>query len=827
MGVVYLAEQDEPVQRVVAIKVLRAGSHTDEIVARFESERQALALMDHPNITRVYDAGVTEAGLPYFVMERVTGVPITEYSASRQLGTEDRLRLIVQVCRAVQHAHQKGIIHRDIKPSNVLVAEVDGEPLCKVIDFGIAKAITPSAESVRLTMTGMVVGTPAYMSPEQFMSDGADIDTRTDIYSLGIMLYELISGALPFDPEASSGWRSLMAKRASGEIPPPSEQYAALELTRQQSLALERSTDLHGLRRALAGDLDSIVLKALEHDRELRYSSASALASDLEHYLANEPVSARPTSATYRIRKFVRRHRAGVAFSTTLIVTLVTVAIGATVQARRLAVARASAVARQSQAEKLISFMLLDLRKRLEPIGKLDLLDEVGNRALDYFTAVPESELTDEEQHARSKAFSQIGDVRLTQGKLPEAARLMQASIRAIAPVAARDSLNPKWQIRLADSHFDAGQVEWQRGNIDAAVAHFEPMLRISDRLLSHFPDSLAFRAEVAYALNNVGQARERKGDARAALASYKTAQGILDAIVSRDTTNVDWLTALAVVHNAAGVAERKLGDLDAALRDHQQELAVKERILRRDTTNVDKRRLVAIAHTYLSDIRLWRGDAADALTEVTAANAIYSALVKRDSTNVMWSTGLVNNQQRIGQVLLERGDAVGALRLLDQATSGLTRLLPANASNAGLQRTEATTITTRARALVRVGRASEATGTIASGIAAGEAALAKRPGDLERRKLLADSYLAQGDLLALTPKAGGATTAWARALVLVDSLARSTKETDYLVLQAGAMLRLGGSTDAKAVIDELTRRGYRRPSFVELARVKGIGRTE
>ena len=269
-------------------------------------------------------------------------------------------------------------------------------------------------------------------------------------------------------------------------------------------------------------------------------------------------------------------------------------------QARRLAVARATAVARQGQAEKLISFMLGDLRNRLQPIGKLDILDQVGARALEYFTAVPESQLTDDEQLARSEALAQFGDVRLTQGKLPEAARLMQASIRLVAPLAARDSLNPRWQLRLAHSHFSAGQVEWQRGNVDAAVAHFEPMVRISERLIAHYPDSLSFRAEVAYALNNIGQARETKGDTRAALASYKSALSMLDAFASRDTMNVEWIITRAVLHNACGVAERKLGDLEAAFRDHQEELAIKERLLLRDAGNGDWQRLVAIARTYL-----------------------------------------------------------------------------------------------------------------------------------------------------------------------------------------------------------------------------------
>ncbi len=822
MGVVYLAEQDEPVHREVAVKVLRAGTHTNEIVARFESERHALALMDHPNITRVYDAGVTDDGLPYFVMERVVGVPITEYATSHRLSTDDRVRLLIQVCRAIQHAHQKGIIHRDVKPSNILVAEVDGQPLCKVIDFGIAKAILSSHGDLRLTATGMIVGTPAYMSPEQFMSDGQDIDTRSDIFSLGIVLYELLAGVLPFDPDLNSGWRSIMAKRSSGDVPPPSLQYAALEMQRRADLALERSTDPEALRRIISGDLDSIVLKSLESDRELRYSTVSAFAADLEHYLRNEPVSAHQISAVYRLRKFARRHRAAVAFTTVLALLLVIMAVGATVQARRLAIANATARARQAQAEQLIGFMIGDLSDRLQPIGKLDLLDEVGKKALAYFEAVPESELSDVELWRRSMAFQQFGNVRLTQGKLPEASQLMQRAIAVSVPLAARDSLNSRWQLALAHAHYNAGAVEWQRGNVDGALGHFEPFVRISDRLMSHYRDSLSFRAEVAYALNNIGQAHEAKGDVPGALERYRAALGILDSIVPRDTMKWEWMLTLGVVHNAAGVAERKLGDLDRAFVDHSAELAVKQRLLRRDPENRDWQRAFAIARTYLSDMWLWQGNAGAALAELDSAHAIYAALVAHDTTNVTWRSGLANNEQRIGDVLLERGDAAGALRMLDDASRQLTVLMPKNAGNTSVQRTEAMTRNSRARALMRLGRTGEASTLIARTIQEGEATIAAKPGDLSRRRILADSYLVQGDLLS-QPGSSGGTTAWARALVLVDSLARASKETEYLSIQAGSMLRLGGSADAKPVVDELMKRGFKKPSFVELARTKGF----
>jgi tetratricopeptide (TPR) repeat protein/predicted Ser/Thr protein kinase len=822
MGIVYLAEQSEPVHREVALKVLRAGDHTREIVARFESERQALALMEHPNITRVYDAGATADGLPYFVMERVSGAPITDYAAEHRLTTRQRVRLIVQVCRAVQHAHQKGIIHRDIKPSNVLVMESDGEPVCKIIDFGIAKATAPRPGWAKLTGTGMVIGTPAYMSPEQFDGDGVDIDTRSDIYSIGVLLYELIAGVLPFGT-VQSGRRSLSGGQLTGDVPAPSRQYAALEQSKRKALASERRSDPGALRRTMAGDLDCIILKALETDRDQRYATSNALALDLERYLTDEPVAARAATATYRAQKFARRHRAGVAFAATLIVLLAAVAVGASVQARRLAVANATVRARQAQAEELIDFMLGDLRDRLEPIGKLGLLDAVGAKALGYFAAVPAAELSEDEQFRHAQAVQQLGNVRRVQGKLPEAAMLMRQSIALIAPLVARDSQNPKWQLGLAHNHFYAGNVEWERGNVDSALAHFLPLVQVSDRLIAQYPDSLSYRAEVAYALNNIGFAREAKGDASAGLASYQAALAIMTPLVRRDTANTSWRSTLASFHNASGVARRKVGDLAGALRDHQEELAIKEALTKRDTANREWQRSVAVAHFYLSDIRLWTGDANNALSEARAARDILTSLVAHDSTNVAWRIGLAAAYRRMGVALLEGNNAPGAVRALDTASATLGRLPPSVAANTAFQREGTAIGAARARALFQSGRASEALPRIEQVIAAGEAAIAKTPGDLTQRKLVADSYLVLGEVLNRPGDASGATTAWARALVMVDSLARAAKETDVLALQATAMLRLRGNSEARPVVDELLRRGYRRPSFVALTRASGV----
>ena len=356
MGEVWRAEQTAPFHRTVALKLIKAGMDTRAVVARFESERQALALMEHPNIAKVFDAGATPEGRPYFVMEYVPGLSITSYCDKHRLSIRDRLLLFTQVCEGVQHAHQKAIIHRDLKPSNVLVSEVDQKPVPKIIDFGLAKATGPRlSQATMYTEAGGVVGTPDYMSPEQASSE-RNIDTRTDVYSLGVILYELLVGMLPFSSQGGGLTPSVLEKLRADQPTLPSSKIKALGESLEES-AEKRHEEPQSLRRHLRGELDWIAVKALEHDRSRRYGSPAELAADIQRYLNDEPVLAGPPSTTYRALKFIRRHRFGVGVATVALILLVAFAVTMALQARRIAKERDRANREAAASERVADFM--------------------------------------------------------------------------------------------------------------------------------------------------------------------------------------------------------------------------------------------------------------------------------------------------------------------------------------------------------------------------------------------------------------------------------------------------------------------------------------
>lgn len=520
MGVVFLADQTAPVKRQVALKIIKLGMDTHHVVARFEAERQALAVMDHPNIAKVFDGGATDTGRPYFVMELVKGIPLTTYCDQNQLTTRERLELFIPICEAVQHAHQKGVIHRDLKPSNVLVAVQDGKPVPKIIDFGIAKAIDHRlAESTLFTEQGLLIGTPAYMSPEQAEMSGLDIDTRTDIYSLGVMLYELLIGVLPFDQKMLRAAAFNEIQRIIREIDPPRASTQIIKLGETNTaIAEHRRTDPGSLHRQLKGDLDCILMRAMEKDRTRRYETATGLAMDINRHLHNEPISARPPSTTYRLAKFARRHKVGLAAGVAVFLALVAGLVLATtglIRAKRAEAVAAGERDRANQETKTtrrVSDFLVSIFQVSDPrqaLGNTITAREI----LDKGAARVEEELKGEPL-VKARLMDTMGTVYMNLGLFPQAVPLAERALEV-----RRQELAPDDPL-IAESMNSLGALRYTMGNLVEAEKLFRGALDIRRKKLGeeNYEVSTSLN-DLAMTLNSLGRYDEAEPLYRQALA--------------------------------------------------------------------------------------------------------------------------------------------------------------------------------------------------------------------------------------------------------------------------------------------------------------------
>jgi tetratricopeptide (TPR) repeat protein/predicted Ser/Thr protein kinase len=570
MGEVYEAEQQRPVRRHVALKVIKLGMDTREVVARFESERQALALMNHPNIAGVYDAGATDQGRPFFAMEFVRGEPITTHCDRLRLTVRERLELFLDVCSGVQHAHQKGIIHRDIKPSNVLVTVQDDRSVAKIIDFGVAKAISQSlTDKTMVTELGSVIGTPEYMSPEQAESTSLDVDTRTDVYSLGMLLYELLAGALPFDPKAlrKGGLAAIQRFIREQEPPRPSSRLESLG-TGADAIARNRGLNVSGLVRRLRGDLDWIILKALEKDRTRRYETANALAFDIRRHLEDEPVSAGAPTTIYRARKFIRRHRAGVVSLVLLGAVLIAGIIGTTIGLLR-AVRAEQRASQDAETARQVSEFLVDLFRLSDPeqakgqtITARAILDAGAKRV--------ETEL-DDQPVTQARMMDTIGTVYENLGLYEAAEPLLRQA------VATRERYVGPESLELADSLLALGTVVRFTGEYAEAEALCRRSLEIREfRLGPNDP-------RVADVLVQIGWARARQGRSAEAATSFRRALEI------RETSLGPEHPAVAESLTDLGILSWRRGEYDAAVPMLERALAIFERSLEPDAYEIRK----------------------------------------------------------------------------------------------------------------------------------------------------------------------------------------------------------------------------------------------
>jgi|GEM_PF-1063981 len=707
-AVVYLAEQQEPVHRRVALKILKPGMDTREIIARFESERQALALMDHPNIARVLDAGATESGRPYFVMELVEGVRLTDYCDQHALGIRQRLELFAEVCQAVQHAHQKGIIHRDLKPSNLLVTVCDGRPVPKVIDFGIAKAIGGQlAGQTTLTSFGQMLGTPLYMSPEQAGLGRLDVDTRSDIYSLGVVLYELLSGTTPFEEEKlrHASYDEIRRTIREEEPPRPSSRVATLGAA-ASTVAAHRQTDPTSLVRLLRHELDWVVMKCLEKDPNRRYETANGLARDIQRYLADEPVRACPPSAGYRLRKFARRNRVALVTMALVVATLLVGSIVSTWQAIRA-----------TQAEQVAEERLA-AETQARDAAELAWAAEARQRLAAEEARRTEEALRREAERQRQRAEANFARARLAveqfldkvtedqllraPGLQPLRRELLSSAMNFYEEFIKERSDDPSLMAVLANANLRMGKIYSELGRPHEAQKAFqqasalyeklrlagqetpevlrgladvwfnwgqyEKTIELCNQALAKRPGDLETRRLLGSAYNAVALNTDVGREAAKALEYHQKALAVREELLHLAPDNPLYLIQLSSTINNLGVMLSQQQRFEEALAMYQRSAAMVEKALARGLHVPLYGRWAAIALSNTAAIQKRLGRHEEALQSFQRAVQVRRKLVLDNPAMPVLKSELFRAYRELGQHQRALGKEQEALRTFRQA---------------------------------------------------------------------------------------------------------------------------------------------------------------
>jgi tetratricopeptide (TPR) repeat protein len=825
MGVVFVADQTEPVQRRVALKIIPAGLDTHRLLARFEQERQALALMDHPNIAKVFDAGMDPAGRPYFAMELVKGLPLTKYCDDAKLSPRQRLELFIPVCQAVQHAHQKGIIHRDLKPSNVLVGLYDGRPVPKVIDFGVAKATGPrlTAQSV-YTEVGSLIGTLEYMSPEQAELNNLDIDTRSDIYALGVILYELLTGAVPFSRKEleKAGLAEMLRVIKEAEPPKPSTKLSHSNTL--PAIAAQRHTDPHRLTALVRGELDWIVMKALEKDRGRRYETANGFALDVQRHLAGEPVLAAPAGAMYRLRKFVRRHRGPVAAAALVLLALLAGIAGTTWGLMRAEHQRGLAETAKQEAVKERDAKDLALkaeqqaradetRARQQAFAALrSMTDEVVERkfaqgtltdddraflrgVIAQFDAFAGIKGDDADSRAvRAEGRYRVGKMRSRLGEPKEAEQDYDQAVGIYKQLAADFPSRLAFRQALASSHSNRGIVLSGTGRLKEAEQDYDQAVSIDKQLAAEFPNRPEFREDLAKSHNNRGRLLGATGRLKEAEQDYDQAVSIYKQLAAGFPSRPEFRQALATSHSNRGVVLSDTGRLREAEQDHGQAVSIDKQLVVDFPCRPDYRQDLAASHTNRGLLLSATGRPKEAEQDYDQAVSIQKQLAADFPSRPEIRRELAASHTNRGLLLRATGRPKEAEQDYDQAVRIFEKLAADFPSRFEFRERLAATHNNRGLLLRDTGRLKEAEQDFDQAVSIYQRLATEFPSRQKFRQELARTHNSRGVLLRNTGRLKEAEQDFEEALSIRKQLAADfPNQPDLRNELAGTCLNLAG----------------------------------
>lgn len=712
MGSVWYAEQLSPVKRKVAIKLIKPGFDSQSALARFDAERQALALMDHPNIAKVFDGGVTEFGQPFFVMELVRGTSITTWCDQNRVNLRERLELLIPVCQAIHHAHQKGIIHRDIKPSNVMVAMYDGKPVPKVIDFGVAKAFGATLTEMSLnTAFGAVVGTAEYMSPEQAELNNIDIDTRSDVYSLGVLMYELLAGSTPFPRAelAQQSWQE--ALRVIRDVDPPRPSIRLSTSKMRASIAALRGIEPGELGKLLKSELDWVIMKSLEKDRVRRYESASALAGDLQRYLRDEPVEACPPSAVYRFRKFARRYRWQALASALLLATLIAGTIGTSWGLIRAESQRQLAEQARQDA---------DQRAEGERIAKLE--------------AQRQQKLAEDAEDATLESYRASTDDAIEKliGSKPglglQERTYLENALKRWKEFADRKGTDRRSRSYRGEAHSRMASIWQSLGQSLNARSEFENCAQTWDQLAADFPTEPSYRYHAAIRKRDLGRLLSAMGETSLASDRLRQAQVTLLSLVDEFPAMVQYRSSLARNLESLGLVQQKMGDSQEAELSFRQALEIREKLVTEFPTDRDFRDNLATNQVDFATILQQLGRVSQAEASLRAALTEFKKLNIDFPDHHLYRHQLAVCQRQIAKLLnqLNRSDEVE--EFLRSGTATLDSLVTEFPSIPEYQKDLASTKNALGLFLLDAGHEAEGESQVRDSIAIAERLVAQFP---------------------------------------------------------------------------------------------------